>query len=161
MKILKIKNGHNKIPNNRQERNKKTKKMWHIINTNYVKDCGTMSNVVKSKVGKIEKRQRTIMCKRSKKSQCNISTKFPTNEILPSSPILPEQRTLGGVRMELQRFYIFAKTELNMKKKYSPPILQKRRTLGGVRTGLQIFQISMLAKFLSSFQIKIQKKKFL
>ena len=97
--------------------------MWHIINTNYVKDCGTMSNVVKSKVGKIEKRQRTIMCKRSKKSQCNISTKFPTNEILPSSPILPEQRTLGGVRMELQRFYIFAKTEQNMKKKCKQSII--------------------------------------
>ena len=49
MKILKIKNGHNKIPNNRQERNKKNeKKIWHIINTNYVNYCGTMTNVVQS-----------------------------------------------------------------------------------------------------------------
>ena len=66
MKILKMKIGTIRYKTTNKNTTKSEKKMWHIINTNYVKDCGTMTNVVRSKEGKIEKDKDKYVQKKQK-----------------------------------------------------------------------------------------------
>ena len=77
MKILKMKIGTIRYQTTDKNATKNEKKMWHIINTNYVNYCGTMTYVVKSKVGKIEKDSEQLCAKEAKNRSAISAQSFP------------------------------------------------------------------------------------